>query len=239
MRDGIIAYNKAVLKNEKPEQTPGVQQLIKEGKLSPAKNGLLEADKAWYKTLQAGDADAIAVADALKKGFEMAKGNSTNEKKAPKQETEETKAKRPKFNPEAVEAALFKANSQGIDSLTEVEKTMVCKHPATRQKRVETVIEGKTKLVGVSENGKAVMEPNPYADRIGLTIQCWNSITGVINTYQNMLKDRSKISALEADQRTATLQSAKQALESAQKSMGITPKTPELEKEAALAPAQE
>lgn len=245
MRAGIIAYNQAVLDGKKPKATPAIAQLLEEGKLETAKNGLLQGEKKWFKGLQEGNAEAKAVAAALQKGFEMAKGEkpAKAEKPAPKAEKpakeEKEEPKGPKFNPEAVVAALHKANATGIDSLTEVEKTMVAVQPAERQARAETVVDGQTKFVPLTKDGVAVMEPNPHAGKIGLTPACYQSIMGVINSYPKRLAKRDEISAAEADRMTATLAAATEARDAAQKSMGITPKGKEVTKDTIATPSQE
>lgn len=244
MKAGIIAYNQAILDGKTPKANEAVEQLLKEGKLSTAKSGLLQGEKKWFKALQEGNAEAKAVAAALQKGFELAKGGEKAEKapRAPKAEKpakeEKDEPKGPKFNPEAVVAALHKANSTGIDSLTEVEKTMVAVQPAQRQQRVETIVDGQPRLVPVTKDGAPVMEDNPHAGKIGLTPACYQSIMGVINSYPKRLADREKISAAEADRMTATLNTALEARDAAQKSMGITPKGKEPTKDVA-APSQE
>lgn len=243
MRAGIIAYNQAVLDGKKPKADKAVAQLLEEGNLTTAKNGLLQGEKKWFKGLQEGTAEAKAVAAALQKGFEMAHGDKpAKTEKAPKAEKpakeEKEEPKGPKFNPEVVVAALHKANATGIDSLTEVEKTMVAVQPAERQQRFETVVDGVKKFAPATKDGVPVMEPNPHAGKIGLTPACYQSIMGVINSYPKRLANREKISAAEADRMTATLAAATEARDAAQKSMGITPKGKEIEKEA-VAPSQE
>lgn len=246
MRDGVIAFNKAVLKGIKnPEATPAIKALLKEKKLviDHKRGGILAASPEFYERLSNSREDeAKAVAETLAKGREM----QAKAGKADKSEQAEKPAKaekEAKFDPEEVLATLNKAVTAGnLDGFSAQELTIVAVQGPERKKYTRVADPNdKSKTIRVPERdaeGKNVMEPNPHAGKIGLTPNALSSMKGYVRTLTAVIEN-PKTTQGRAKEAQVQLTAATEALTLADKSMGIDrTKTVEAEKDHEPAPGE-
>jgi len=130
---------------------------------------------------------------------------------------------RPKYTAEEVINAVQAGNDavaagKDLSGLTDRQREIVEIKPAERVKKVQTA---KGLVAQLDDAGKEVMEPNPFAGKVGLTPSAYQSVNGVIFTSTKALENKD-IKATDKELHTRKLSEYEEAFKVVRTSMGIT-----------------